>query len=232
MLTIRKSADRGATRIDWLDSRHTFSFGDYFDPKHHHYRSLRVINDDRVAPGGGFGMHPHRDMEILTYVLRGGLEHADSMGHGEVLRAGEWQAMTAGTGLLHSEFNPSPTEAVHLLQIWIMPDRKGLTPSYRQTAFPVEGRSGKWQLAASPDGAEGSLTIHQDARVSVARLAPGDAVKYELRPGRGAFVHVATGAASVNGERFEAGDAAAIEDETSIDVRGIEAGEVLLFDLK
>jgi len=232
MFTIRKSEDRGVTRIDWLDSRHTFSFGDYFDPKNHQYRALRVINDDRIAPRGGFGTHPHRDMETLTYVLSGALEHQDSMGPGETIHTGEWQAMTAGTGLLHSEFNPSPTEAVHLLQIWIMPDRRGHTPGYAQKAFPPEGRRGRWQLAASPDGAEGSLTIRQDARVSVARLAEGDAVSYTLGKGRGAFLHVATGAVTVNGQRLSTGDAIALDDEPTIEVRGLEEGETLLFDLK
>lgn len=231
MFTIRKGTERGITQIDWLDSRHTFSFGDYVDPKHHQYRTLRVINDDRIAPGGGFGTHPHRDMEILTYVLAGQLEHRDSMGNGEVIRAGEWQAMHAGTGIRHSEFNPSETEAAHLLQVWIFPDRRGHTPGYQQKQFPESGRNGKWQLAASRDGAEGSLVVHQDVKLQVAKLEPGQAVKYELAMGRGAFLHVATGAVSVNGHKLLAGDAVAVEDESAIEVIGEKPGEVLLFDL-
>jgi redox-sensitive bicupin YhaK (pirin superfamily) len=231
MLTVRKGNDRGVTRIGWLDSRHSFSFGDYFDPKLHQFHALRVINDDRVAPGGGFPMHPHRDMEILTYVLSGQLEHRDSMGNGEVIHAGEWQAMTAGTGLQHSEFNPSRTEPVHLLQIWIFPDRKGLKPGYRQKSFFDAEKIGQWQLAASPDGVDGSLPIHQDARVFVARLEKDQQVRHDLVRGRAAYLHIATGSATVNGQRLTAGDALVVEDETAVVVNGNEAGEVLLFDL-
>jgi quercetin 2,3-dioxygenase len=232
MFTIRKGTDRGITRIGWLDSRHTFSFGDYFDPNHHNYRALRVINDDRIAPGGGFGTHPHRDMEILTYVMSGQLEHRDSMGNGEVIRPGEWQAMHAGTGIQHSEFNPSDTESAHLLQIWIMPDRKGHKPGYQQRRYADEEISSKWRLAASPDGADGSLVIHQDARVYQTKLEKGAIVRHELKPGRGAFLHVATGAVSVYGRELAAGDAIAVEGETLIEVTGRESGEVLLFDLQ
>ena len=229
MLTVRKSADRGATRFGgWLDSKHTFSFGDYFDPEHHQFRALRVINDDEVAPGGGFPTHPHRDMEILTCVLSGALEHRDSMGNGEVIRAGEWQAMTAGTGITHSEFNPSKSEAVHLLQIWLFPDRRGHKPGYQQRLFADTDKGGKWALVASPDGANGSLVIHQDARVYQTKLA-GEAVRHELASGRAAFVHVATGSATVNGTELAAGDAVAVEDEKEVTVSG--NGEVLLFDL-
>lgn len=229
MLTIRKGAERGVTRFGgWLDSRHTFSFGDYQDPKHHSFRVLRVINDDRVAPGGGFPTHPHRDMEILTCVLSGQLEHRDSMGNGEVIRAGEWQAMTAGTGITHSEFNPSKTEPVHLLQIWLYPDRRGHAPGYQQRVFPDAEKGGKCRLIASPDGAGSSLVIHQDARVYQAKLA-GQEVRHELASGRAAFVHVATGRATVNGTPLVAGDAAAVEDEREVVVSG--DGEVLLFDL-
>lgn len=231
MLTIRKGTDRGATRIGWLDSRHTFSFGDYFDPNHHQYRTLRVINDDRIAPGGGFGTHPHRDMEILTYVLAGQLEHRDSMGNGEVIRSGEWQAMHAGTGIQHSEFNPSATEPVHLLQIWVFPDRKGHTPGYQQRRFADEEKAGRWRLAASPNGSDGSLMIHQDARVYQTKLEPGRTVWHDLAPGRGAFLHVATGAVTVNGQPLMAGDAVAIDDDPTIEVIGDQTGEVLLFDL-
>lgn len=231
MLTIRYGTDRGATRIDWLDSRHTFSFGDYFDPDHHNFRTLRVINDDRVAPGGGFGTHPHRDMEILTYVLSGQLEHRDSMGNGEVIHPGEWQAMHAGTGIAHSEFNPSDSEEVHLLQIWLFPDRRGHEPGYQQKKFPDSEKAGKWRLVASPDGADGSLVIHQDTRLYLAKLEPGQTVTHALEPGRGAYLHVATGAAVVSGQTLTAGDGVAVEDESPIEVTGEQTGEVLLFDL-
>src|SRR5262245_18514901 len=225
MFTIRKGTERGATRIDWLDSRHPFSFVDYFNPNHHQYRTLRVINDDRVAPGGGFGTHPHRDMEILTYVLSGQLEHRDSMGNGEVIRPGEWQAMHAGTGITHSEFNLSDAEPVHLLQIWVFPDRRGHTPGYQQRRFDDAEKAGTLRLLASPDGADGSLVVHQDARVYRTTLDPGQAVRHELKPGRGAFVHVATGAATVNGKRLAAGDAVAVEDESAVEVTGEVSGE-------
>jgi redox-sensitive bicupin YhaK (pirin superfamily) len=232
MLTIRKGIDRGVTKFgDWLDSRHTFSFGDYRDHKHHQFRALRVINDDRVAPGGGFPTHPHRDMEILTCVLSGQLEHLDSMGNGEVIHAGEWQAMTAGTGITHSEFNPSAKEPVHLLQIWLFPDRRGLTPGYQQKLFTDAEKAGRWVLVASPDGADASLVIHQNAQVYQAKLAAGQAVSHELEVGRAAFVHVATGAATINGEKLVAGDAVAVEGELKVTVTGDEPGEVLLFDL-
>jgi redox-sensitive bicupin YhaK (pirin superfamily) len=229
MLTIRKGSDRGATKFGgWLDSRHTFSFGDYYDPAHDHFRALRVINDDKVAPGGGFPTHPHRDMEILTCVLSGRLEHRDSMGNGEVIHAGEWQAMTAGTGVAHSEFNPSKTEPVHLLQIWLYPDRRGHAPGYQQKQFTEADKRGKWAPVASPSGEGGSLVIHQDARVYQAELR-GEEVRHELAPGRAAFVHVATGTATVNGEALRAGDAAAVEGEKEVVVSG--DAEVLLFDL-
>ena len=230
MFTIRKGTDRGVTRIGWLDSRHTFSFGDYVDPKHHQYRTLRVINDDRIAPGGGFGTHPHRDMEILTYVLAGQLEHRDSMGNGEIIHAGEWQAMHAGTGIQHSEFNPPSTESVHLLQIWIFPDRKGHEPGYQQKRFLDEEKSGKWRLAASRDGADGSLVVHQDVKLYVAKLDPGQTVRHELAPGRGAYLHVATGAATVNGTKLVADDAVAVENEPTIEVACDANGELLLLD--
>jgi quercetin 2,3-dioxygenase len=229
VLTIRKGSDRGVTKFGgWLDSRHTFSFGDYYDPRHEHFRSLRVINDDRVAPGGGFPTHPHRDMEILTCVLSGRLEHRDSMGNGEVIHAGEWQAMTAGTGVSHSEFNPSKAEPVHLLQIWLYPDRRGHAPGYQQKQFTQADKRGKWALVASPDGAGGSLVIHQDTRVYQAELR-GEELRHELAPGRAAFVHVATGTAIVNGEALVAGDAVAVEGEREVVVSG--DAEVLLFDL-
>jgi redox-sensitive bicupin YhaK (pirin superfamily) len=229
MLTIRKGTDRGATRFgNWLDSRHTFSFGDYQDPKFHNFRALRVINDDRIAPGGGFPTHPHRDMEILTCVLSGELEHRDSMGNGEVIRAGEWQAMTAGTGITHSEFNPSKADPVHLLQIWLLPDRRGHVPGYRQRAVTSDETRNRWALVASPHGERGALVIHQDARVYQTALEGGE-LRHELADGRAAFVHVATGRATVNGAALEAGDAVAVEDERGVVVSG--DGDVLLFDL-
>jgi quercetin 2,3-dioxygenase len=231
MLTIRKGTERGITDFGWLDSRHTFSFGDYFDPKHHQFRALRVINDDRVAPGGGFPTHPHRDMEILTCVLEGELEHRDSMGNGEVIHAGEWQAMTAGTGITHSEFNPSHTKPVHLLQIWLFPDQRGLTPGYQQRLFTDAEKAGQLRLVASPDGEDGSLVIHQDARVYQSKLAAGQVVTHKLQPGRAAFIHIAAGAATVNGQALVAGDAVALEEESSVTIGGDELGEVLVFDL-
>src|SRR5438552_2530700 len=176
MIQVRPAAERGQTRISWLDSRHTFSFGDYWDPRHMGYRSLRVINDDRVAPGGGFGTHPHRDMEIVTYVLDGALEHKDSLGTGSVIRPGELQRMSAGTGIRHSEFNASATEPVHLYQIWLLPEKRGQAPSYEQKPFDPAARAGRWQLVASPNAAEGSLTIHQDARLFLANIATGQTV--------------------------------------------------------
>ena len=229
MITIRRGNERGATRYGgWLDSRHTFSFGDYRDPKHQQFRALRVINDDRIAPGGGFPTHPHRDMEILTCVLSGELEHADSMGNGEVIRAGEWQAMTAGTGLAHSEFNPSDEVPVHLLQIWLQTDRRGHTPGYGQQVFTDADKLNRWALVASPTGEAGSLPIHQDAKVYQAKLSGGE-VRHELANGRAAFVHVATGSATVNGQKLWAGDAVAVEGEPAVVATG--DGEVLLFDL-
>jgi quercetin 2,3-dioxygenase len=231
VIAIRPAADRGTTRLDWLDSRHTFSFGDYYDPAHIQFRSLRVLNDDRVAAGAGFGMHPHRDMEIITYVLRGALEHKDSLGTGEVLRPGEVQRMTAGTGIRHSEFNPSATEPVHLLQIWLTPERRGLTPGYEQTAFPEAERRGRWRLVASHDGRDGSVTIHQDADVYATLLEPGESAGHALRPGRHAWVQVARGAVTLNGRPLREGDGAAVSDERSLTVAATAAAEVLLFDL-
>ena len=231
MLTVRKANERGVTRIGWLDSRHTFSFGEYYDPAHHHYRALRVLNDDKVNGGGGFDPHPHRDMEILTYVLSGALRHQDSMGNGSVIRPGDWQKMSAGTGVVHAEFNDSDDVPVHLLQIWIMPERKGLPPTYAQRAVPEADRLGKWAVAASRDGRDGSIIVQQDVTLSVANVRPGDRLGYEFAPGRGGWLHVATGAVTANGTRLGAGDGLAIEDEPRIEVVGEEAGEVLLFDL-
>ncbi|MFO0935161.1 MAG: pirin family protein [Gemmataceae bacterium] len=230
MLTLRKGTDRGVTQIDWLDSRHSFSFGEYYDPRHHHYRTLRVINDDRVAAGGGFPPHPHRDMEILTCILSGELEHADSLGTGAVIRAGEWQRMTAGSGVVHSEFNPSKTAESHFLQIWIVPDRKGLPPEYEQKPLPAG--LGQWRTIASPDGRDGSLTIHQDALISSARIREGENLNYSIGEGRGVWLHVARGSVNANGHELLAGDALAYDREPQVVLTGRMEGEVVLFDLK
>lgn len=232
MIQVRKAQDRGHFDHGWLDTYHTFSFGDYSDPAHHHFRTLRVMNEDRVAPGQGFGMHPHRDMEIVTYVLSGALEHRDSMGNGEVLRPGELQRMTAGTGVLHSEFNPSETEPVHLYQIWLFPERKGLEPSYEQRAFPDEEKHNRWRVVASRDGREGSLTIHQDAELRLAALDAGRSLEYALPAGRHAWLQVLRGAVTLNGEELHAGDGAAVSDEAQLTLTAAVDTEVLLFDLK
>ena len=231
MMIIRRAAARGRTEIDWLDSRHTFSFGDYHDPAAMGFRVLRVINDDRVAPGGGFPTHGHRDMEIVSYVLEGALEHRDSLGTGSVIRPGDVQRMTAGTGVRHSEFNASRSEPVHFLQIWILPERAGLAPGYEQKAFPEAERRGRLRLVASRDGREGSVTIHQNASISAALLDAGERARYVLSPGRHAYVHVAKGEVTVGGEHLSAGDGAAISDEPAIELAGRASGEILLFDL-
>lgn len=231
MLTIRPAATRGHTDIDWLDSWHTFSFGDFRDPKWHGFRSLRVINDDRVAPRGGFDTHPHRDMEIITWVLSGALEHRDSLGHGSIIRPGDMQRMTAGTGILHSEFNPSSTEPVHLLQIWLFPDRKGLAPGYEQRAFsPAQMRS-NLRLVASRDGRDGAVTIHQDADVFAASLDAGASIRHNLPTGRHAWLQVARGAVTLNGLDLATGDGVAVSEEPSLDITGRDASDVVLFDL-
>ena len=234
MVKIRKSSERGQTEIDWLHSRHTFSFGEYYDLRHMGFRSLRVINDDVVEPGQGFGTHPHRDMEIITVVLEGALEHRDSLGHGEVLRPGEVQVMTAGHGIRHSEFNPSRTERVHLIQIWILPETKGLEPAYAQKKFPASEQANALRRVAGRDDVErdGALKIHQDADLYLATLSAGKSLRAPLRPGRGAWVHVATGAATVAGQQLEAGDAVSIESTTEFRISGdAEVTELVLFDL-
>ncbi len=230
MITIRRAEERGRTRIDWLDSRHTFSFGEYFNPRHVGFRALRVINEDRVAPGTGFGTHSHRDMEIVTYVLDGALEHRDSLGNGSVIRPGEIQRMSAGTGISHSEFNGSRTDTVHFLQIWIIPERTGLPPGYEQRALPREVRNGL-RLIASRDGREGTVTIHQAAEILAARLAPGASAAHALAAGSHAWVQVARGAVTVNGEALRAGDGAAISDERTLTARADAEAELLLFAL-
>lgn len=231
MLHIRHANERGHADHGWLDTWHTFSFADYYDPAQMGFRSLRVINEDRVAPGQGFGMHGHRDMEIVTIVLSGALEHRDSLGNGEVLRPGELQRMSAGTGIRHSEFNPSATEAVHLYQVWLLPDEKGLTPSYEQKAFAAAEQHNRLRLVASPDGRDGSLTIHQDAELYLGTLAEGTRVTRPQRAGRAAWLQVLRGAITLNGEALQASDGVAITDESMLTIEAVSAAEILLFDL-
>ncbi|OUC13114.1 MAG: quercetin 2,3-dioxygenase [Alkalinema sp. CACIAM 70d] len=231
MLTLRRSRDRGHANHGWLDSYHTFSFANYYDPAHLQYRSLRVINEDYIAPGMGFGSHPHRDMEIVTYVLQGALEHKDSLGNGAIIRPGEVQRMTAGTGIVHSEFNPSAEESTHLLQIWILPEQANLQPSYEQTYFSPEERSGKLRLIASRDGREGSVTVHQDMNLYAALLQAGEQIQQPVSADRHFWVQVARGTVQINGEVLEAGDAAAIENVTSLDAIAQADAELLVFDL-
>jgi redox-sensitive bicupin YhaK (pirin superfamily) len=231
MYQVRRSNERGHFNHGWLDTYHTFSFADYFDPAHMGFRSLRVINEDRVAPGQGFGMHGHRDMEIVTLVLSGALEHRDNLGNGSVLRPGELQRMSAGTGIRHGEFNPSATEPVHLYQIWLLPGAKGLPPSWEQKAFPAAGRTDQFQLVASPEGRDGSLTIHQDATLHLADLVQGSTITHELTPGRAAWLQVLTGEATVTGTSVKAGDAVAVTHERAVTIHADTPTQVLLFDL-
>lgn len=231
MVQVHVANERGATRIGWLDSRHSFSFGDYYDPELMGFRALRVINDDRVAPGAGFGMHSHRDMEIITYVLDGALQHRDSLGTGSVIRAGDLQKMSAGSGILHSEFNASKTEPVHFLQIWILPERVGLAPGYEQYSFDPKDRDGRLQLVASNETRTGVIRVHQDVRLFLADVHDGQHVTYALDAGRHAWLHVARGAVVLNGTRLSTGDGVAISDERSIELTSDSQGEVLLFDL-
>jgi redox-sensitive bicupin YhaK (pirin superfamily) len=233
MITIRKSDERGHANHGWLNTFHTFSFASYYDPKHVGFGPLRVINEDRVSPGKGFGSHGHEDMEILTYVISGALAHKDSMGNVETLQANDLQRMTAGTGIVHSEFNGSTKDPVHFLQIWIHPAQYGLTPGYEQLSLSEAEKSGRLRLVASPEGANGVLKIHQDARVLIGQTDEAKPLDYSVPTGRKAWVHVIHGAASVNGQPLNAGDAAAITDETMIAIRGTRPGaEVLLFDLR
>ena len=231
VITIRKASDRGRTQIDWLDSRHTFSFGEYYDPDAMGFRVLRVINDDRVAPGGGFPTHGHRDMEIISYVLEGELEHKDSLGTGSVIRPGDIQVMTAGTGVRHSEFNASRVAPVHFLQIWLLPERPGLPPGYEQKTIPEAQVRGHLRLVASRDGRDDSVTIHQDVALYVARLGVGLDARHQLASGRHAYVHVARGSIAVADQVLGEGDGAAISEETVVHMSGRSDGEVLLFDL-
>ena len=230
MITLRPAAERGHADHGWLQARHTFSFADYHDPRWMGFRSLRVINDDTVAGGGGFGMHPHRDMEIITYVLEGALEHRDSLGNGRVIRPGEFQYMAAGTGVRHSEFNHSPSAPVRLLQIWILPAAKGLPPAYAEKSM-TDAAPGRLHLVASRTGRGGSLAIHQDADLYLGRFAGGDAAELPLRPGRHAWVQVAEGEVELNGHALKAGDGAALSDEAAVRLQARGPAQALLFDL-
>jgi redox-sensitive bicupin YhaK (pirin superfamily) len=231
MMTIRRSDDRGHAQHGWLDSRHTFSFGDYHDPSHMGFRALRVINEDRVQPAAGFGTHPHRDMEILSYVLEGGLAHKDSLGTGSIIRPGDVQRMSAGTGVTHSEFNASSTEPVHFLQIWLLPEQRNIAPGYEQKHFAEAARQGRLQLVASRDGREGSLTVHQDVAVYDALLGAGERAQLPLASGRHAWVQVARGSVTLNGETLKVGDGAAVSAEPGLALEGLQPAEVLVFDL-
>ena len=231
MIALRPAAERGHADHGWLDTRHTFSFASYRDPAHMGFRSLRVINEDRVKPGKGFGTHAHSDMEILTWVLDGALGHKDSMGNGSVIRPGDLQRMSAGTGVTHSEFNPSPEAGVHFLQIWLLPRERGLPPGYEQKNFPPGERRGRLRLVAARDGREGAVTIHQDADLWTALLGPGESVRHPLASGRHAWVHVARGSATLNGKALGAGDGAAVSDEPALEIAGVTEAEVLVFDL-
>jgi len=231
MITLRPSNKRGHANHGWLDSYHTFSFANYYDPNHMGFRALRVINEDRVQPGRGFGTHGHRDMEIITYVLEGAVEHKDSLGNGAIVTPGEVQRMSAGTGIMHSEFNPSQTEPVHFLQIWILPDQQGLQPSYEQRAFELEQRQGKLRLIAAKDGRDGAVTIHQDVDLYSAVLQPGDRVSHQLQPNRYGWLQVAQGAASLNGYALKAGDGVAVSQAESLNINTDSGAEILLFDL-
>lgn len=231
MLDVRRSNERGYADHGWLKSFHTFSFADYFDPKHVEFGPLRVINEDRVAPGGGFGTHGHRDMEIISYVLDGELAHKDSIGTGSTIRPGDVQRMSAGRGVMHSEFNPSADKPVHFLQIWIQPDQRGVAPSYEQKRFEAEDKRGRLRLIASPDGAEGSVQIHQDARVYAGLFTGSEQAKFDIRPDRQVYVHTARGSVTANDKALSAGDALKLADEPVLTLSDGADAEVLVFDL-
>jgi quercetin 2,3-dioxygenase len=231
MVNIRKSQERGHANHGWLNTYFTFSFADYYDPKHVQFRTLRVLNDDRITAGAGFPEHPHRDMEIITYVLEGALAHRDSMGNGSVIRPGDVQYMSAGTGVTHSEFNASKSEPAHLLQIWMLPEKKGLKPVYGQKNFAESEKRGKLRLVASPDGRDGSVTVRQDNELYATVLGAGESVRHELKPDRHAYVQVARGSVKLNGKELQEGDGAAISEEKGIELTGVQDAEVLLFDL-
>jgi redox-sensitive bicupin YhaK (pirin superfamily) len=232
MFQIRRSSQRGHFNHGWLDTYHTFSFGDYFDPSFINFATLRVMNEDHVAPGTGFGMHPHRDMEIITYVLSGELQHRDSLGNGEILKAGEVQTMSAGKGILHSEFNPSRSQEVHLYQLWIMPRQKGLESRYAQKPFDPEGRRNRWQRIVSPTGEDGSLSIQQEASIFLANLEGGHSLDYRLHPQRSTWLQLLRGEVELNGENLHAGDGVAIHEENQIELRSQAGTELMLFDLR
>jgi len=231
MIQVRKAYERGHANHGWLDTYHTFSFAEYQDPRYGRFRALRVMNEDWIAAGQGFGTHPHHDMEIVTYVLEGALEHRDSMGNGEVLRAGEFQRMTAGTGITHSEFNPSADSPVHLYQVWLFPERKGIEPSYEQKCFPVEGRRDRWQLVAARDAADGSLLIHQDACILLADLGAGASLARDPAPDRHAWLQVLRGSLSLNEQELQVSDGAAISAERKLELHSATGAEIMLFDL-
>jgi redox-sensitive bicupin YhaK (pirin superfamily) len=231
MTRIRRAEERGHADHGWLDTYHTFSFADYHDPAHMGFHGLRVINEDRVAPGEGFGTHPHRDMEIITYVLAGALAHQDSMGNGSVIRPGDIQRMSAGTGITHSEFNASPDELVHFLQIWLPPAKRGLSPSYEQATLPAEDLAGRLCLVAGPPGDDGRVTIHTDARLYAGRFTIGQTASLPLARGRHAWVHLARGQARVNGHPLKAGDGLALSSAPAVQIEGIGDAEILVFDL-
>lgn len=231
MVSIRRSEARGQANFGWLDARHSFSFGSYFDPKHMGFGPLRVINEDRIRPGAGFDTHGHQDMEIITYVIEGALEHRDSLGSGSVIRPGDVQRMTAGTGIQHSEFNHSKDDPLHLLQIWIEPERTGLTPGYEEKTFAADARRGQLRLIAARDGRDGAVTIHQDADIYAALLAPGDRVTHPVASGRKVWLQIVKGGVEANGEFLDEGDAAAFEDIDAVTIDAIDNTELLLFDL-
>lgn len=231
MIQIRPGIDRGQTKIGWLDARHTFSFGHYYDEDHMGFRTLRVINQDRISGGGGFPMHGHSDMEIITYVLEGAVRHTDSTGNETIIVPGEAQRMSAGTGISHSEYNPSKTEPVHFLQIWILPQQQNLPPSYEQRSFDLEKNRGRWLLVAARDGRDNAVTVHQDVALSVALLLAGQQATYRLKPGRHAWLQAARGSVTLNGAALNAGDGAAASEEEILEIRALDEAEILLFDL-
>jgi redox-sensitive bicupin YhaK (pirin superfamily) len=231
MLSVRRAAERGRFDFGWLDTSHTFSFGDYYDPRFMGFRVLRVINEDKVTAGSGFPTHPHRDMEILTYVLSGAIAHKDSMGTGSTVRPGDLQRMSAGTGVTHSEFNASKTDPLHFMQIWILPEARGLQPGYEQKSFPAEEKRGKLRLVASKAGRDGSLRLNQDVDLHITLLGPGEAVQHDLRSGRHAWVQVARGSVELNGQTLRQGDGAALSNEAAVSLKGVDDAEVLVFDL-
>ena len=231
MINLRQSNDRGHTKLSWLDSRHTFSFGDYYDRQHMGFRDLRVINEDRVIPGKGFPTHSHRDMEIITYVLEGAVAHQDSTGTSTMIRPGDVQRMSAGTGISHSEYNASQNEPVHFLQIWIVPDETGLAPGYEQKAFSLHKHQGTGTLVASKDGRDGSITVHQNVDVWAARLSPEEQAVFPLKPNRGAWIQMARGAGMLNGTLLRAGDGAAASQEELLEIKAVDEAEFLMFDL-